>query len=469
MISRIVGNKGKLFLILCMLAIVNASVFSEVGSDGSDLTSRMEGMEMSEPKEFHPINATSKSFHWILTLFILLILPSISAVFAYANQFHWSLILQFILTGYLVFEVLFLPFPDNTDNHENRTSHGTLWFLTILLAITVFVGTFINGSNLILNKFYPKLAAKGNSFGGVFFPRVYKTLSTLTTLTGWVRVSMAPVALLGFCYGKHTGQCIAHGIMGTSFVFYGFVLSLVLVIPWIRKKQILSPESGSHSQEFYDSTLMCVWGIVNTFTEHRWGVEGWSHGDYQHTAMGIIWWAGGLLGMWQTRKRNNTRSFIPALLLIFTGWAMSEHSQHLKISTKVHAMFGIALMSAGVSRIVEILFVLWDKNCSENGQIYSFQYFPPFCLVLSGVLFMSATEEQLVLVNDLGADHSSYIMVASSAAFVIFLWMQILLYLYLRLVGYDENGELGFNGLDQEYQRAAQEFELSDLSDHENN
>ena len=108
---------------------------------------------------------------------------------------------------------------------------------------------------------------------------------------------MAPVALFGFCYGKHTGQCIAHGIMGSAFILYSFVLSLVLVIPWIRKHQLLNTSDGGGggatgtSQEFYDSTVMMVWG-VNTFTEHRWGRESWSMGDYQHTAMGIIggWW-----------------------------------------------------------------------------------------------------------------------------------------------------------------------------------
>lgn len=79
---------------------------------------------------------------------------------------------------------------------------------------------------------------------------------------------------------------------------------------------------------------------------------------------------------------------------------------------------------------------------------------------------MSANEQQLILVNDLGADHSSYILVVSGAAFVIYLWMLLLLSFYLRLVGYDENGELGaqqYSGIPE-----TQDFELSDLSDHEN-
>lgn len=421
-------------------------------------------MDMDGPKEFHPINAGSKTFHWILTLFVLLIIPSLSSVLAFAEKLHWSLLLLIVSAVYSVFESLFIDFPDNVDNHENRTSKGTSWFLSMLLGLTVFVGTFLNGSNFFINKYYPHLASKGQNG---YFSKAYRTLTVLVLLTGWVRVSMAPVALFGFCYGKHTGQCIAHGIMGLAFIWYAFVLILVLVIPWIRKHHIISNSNPNvRSQEFYDSSMMCLWGIVNTFTEHRWGKEAWSMGDYQHTAMGIIWWAGGLLGIFLSR--NNKRSFIPAALLIFTGWSMSQHSQHLEISTKVHAVFGIALMGAGVTRIYEIACLLRDKPCSDTGAILSFQYIPPFCLLLSGVLFMSATEEQLILVKDLGADASAYTLVVSSAAFVIYLWFLLLINLYLRLVGYDENGELsspnGYSTVDGDNPN---DFELGDFSEDE--
>ncbi|RLV94592.1 Protein YTP1 [Spathaspora sp. JA1] len=417
-------------------------------------------MDSDSPRvEFHPVNPGSKTFHWILTLFILLIIPSISTIFAIANKLSWSLLLHFIAAGYSIFDTLFLRFPDG-DNHENRTSRGTSWFLTVLLGVTVFIGTLINGTNLIINKFYPNYGGGNGEYGKM--TKLYKSLSVIVVLTGWVRVCMAPVALFGFCYGRHTGQCIAHGIMGSAFIGYSFVLSLVLVVPWIRKHQLLSPNTPTQSQEFYDSTVMMVWGIVNTFTEHRWGEEDWSMGDYQHTSMGIIWWAGGLLGMFLSRK--NKRSFIPGLLLIFTGYSMSAHSQHLMISTKVHAVFGIALMSAGVSRIVEISFLLAGKSCSlPNGEILQFQYFPSFCLCLAGILFMGATEEQLQLVHDLGSDHSAYILVVSSAAFMIFLWFQVLLWGYLKLVGYDEDGELA-TGIKYE---SIQDFEMDEIEDNE--
>lgn len=443
---------------LLTLAFLVCAAFADDGMD----------MDMGEKVEFHPVNAGSKAFHWILTLFLLLILPSISSVLAFAEVFHFASILHIVSLVFSALESLFFDFPDNVDNHENRTSKGTSWFLTWELAVTVFIGTLLNGSNIIMNRFFPLKAQDPYSAPSRWAMRTYKILAFTTTLTGWVRVCMAPVALFGFCYGKATGQCIAHGIMGSSFILYGFLLAWVLTIPWIRQHQRLNGDLNVRSQEFYDSTIMCLWGIVNTFTEHRWGKEDWNHGDYQHTSMGIIWWCGGLLGMWLSRK-NNTRSIIPALLLIYTGWAMSEHSQHLVISTKVHGLFGLVLMSGGLSRIIEICFLLKDNGSSDTGRILAFQHFPPMSLVLSGVLFMSANEEQLNLVHDLGADHSSYILVVSGAGFMIYLWMQLLLSLYLRLVGYDENGEIkklsGYANISADGEGS---FELNDLSDEDN-
>lgn len=421
-------------------------------------------MDMDNDRvEYHPINPGSKTFHWLLTVALLLLLPSISAALLLANKLHWSLMFQFVLLGYSVFEWMFLPFADNTDNHENRTSRGTSTFITLLLGANIFVGTLMNGSNWIMNRFFPSAAGSSQGENSGFLHKLFKTLSVIIALTGWVRVCLAVVALFGFCYGRHTGQCIAHGIMGTAFVFYAMVLAIVLIVPWIRKR-----DPNRRSQEFYDSVVMCAWGIVNTFTEHRWGKEPWNMGDYQHTAMGIIWWAGALVGVYLTRKKNNHRSVIPALLLVFTGWSMSQHHQHTAISTNVHAFFGLALMGAGFTRIIEICFLLHDKNCDESGRILAFQYMPPFCMTLSGVLFMAATEEQLELALGLGSDHSAYILVGTAAAFVVFLWILLMVNLYLRLVGFDEDGPLQALSISgEEYNRVndVQEFELENMSE----
>lgn len=62
----------------------------------------------------------------------------------------------------------------------------------------------------------------------------------------------------------HQGQCLAHFIMGSSFVAYGIVMLLML-----RVGGPLLIRNGK-SQEWYDSWVILLWGIVNTFTEHRY-------------------------------------------------------------------------------------------------------------------------------------------------------------------------------------------------------
>jgi hypothetical protein len=44
--------------------------------------------------------------------------------------------------------------------------------------------------------------------------------------------------------------------------------------------------------------------------------------------------------------------------IILTGYAMSDHAQALKLSTKVHAVFGYTLMLAGLTRLIEVCFVV---------------------------------------------------------------------------------------------------------------
>lgn len=427
--------------LLLAISLIIPSVISELDMD----------MDDSDPVNMDGIKAGPKTFHWLLSVLFLFLIPSVSAVLSFANRHGSSTTLQVVSAIYATIELMILRFPDMED-HENKVSRGTAWFLAFLLIFTVFVGSLTNSSKdmLLDEEFKTKWIA---TIGSRILLLVHRIVSVMVVLTGWVKVCLAPVALLGFCYDAHTGQCLAHGIMGSSFIAYGFYYAVILVVPWIR-----NGTGTSQSPEMFDSIVITVWGFVNTWTEHRWGRESWSMGDYQHTSMGIIWWSMGLLGIYLSR--GGRRTFIPALVLMFTGYSMSEHSQHLEISTKVHGMFGLLLITAGVTRIIEIAFLLKDER-SFPGKILSFQYLPSFGLIESGILFMGATEEQLILVKRLGSDHSAYILVLTSAASLIYLWFLLLIELYLRLVGANELGidERG------EYRAVHNEFELDDLSD----
>ncbi|KAL3488901.1 hypothetical protein BJX62DRAFT_239602 [Aspergillus germanicus] len=246
-------------------------------------------------------------------------------------------------------------------------------------------------------------------------------------IVSWVQMLFGGIAALGFCRDDHLGQCLAHFIMGSAFIAYGILLTILLLVGqyWLRRT--------GRSQEFFDSLVIAAWGCVNTFTEHRWGGP-WVHNDLQHTTMGIVWWCAGLLGIWLSRKRNGRpkRNLIPAIVILLTGYAMSGHPQHSMISTMIHTIFGYTLMAAGLTRIIEISFVLRDKSTlsADGTDPNSFQYLTPFLLYASGFLFMGATEEQMQLLEDAGVTHVAYVLILYSIAFILFLFVNILLHIY---------------------------------------
>lgn len=212
---------------------------------------------------------------------------------------------------------------------------------------------------------------KGGLWGRKVVVAVHGLIGKAFPIVTWVQMLFGGIVAMGYCRGDHLGQCLAHFIMGSAFIGYGIIMTILLLVgqAWIRRT--------GKSQEFFDSIVIALWGCVNTFTEHRWGGP-WVKNDLQHTTMGIIWWCAGLLGIWLSRSRSGRprRNIIPALVIIFTGWGMSAHPQELALSTMVHSVFGYTLMAAGAARIIEISFVLKDSR--GGGEPNSWQHLPPF-------------------------------------------------------------------------------------------
>ncbi|ELU45929.1 YTP1 protein [Rhizoctonia solani AG-1 IA] len=235
---------------------------------------------------------------------------------------------------------------------------------------------------------------------------------------GWTQMLLGVVVLRGYCGKEELGQCLAHYIMGSAFIGYGVLLAVVLLAGggriWYGKRwrdggkgeKVVSPRS----QEWWDGWVIMLW--VST--------------------LGVIWWAGGALAVFLAR--NGKRTVVPALIIIVTGWAMSSHSQAMEISTKVHGIFGVVLMSAGAARIIEITFVLKDAaSISDDESTRPSRNAKPVeiqLLVAGGILFMSATDEELKAVEGIEMDHVTYILLMLSIGFVIYLYANLLLHIY---------------------------------------
>ncbi|KAI9676616.1 MAG: hypothetical protein M1829_002933 [Trizodia sp. TS-e1964] len=290
-------------------------------------------------------------------------------------------------------------------------------FLTILLMVQIGLGIYLR----------LHLTISFNARIRPYIRMLHGIVGKAMPLISWTQMLFGGITALGYCQRDHLGQCLAHFIMGSAFIIYGVLLTILLLVgqAWLKRT--------GRSQEFFDSIIIGAWGFVNTFTEHRSG-EPWSHDSLQHTTMGVVWWCAGVLGIFLSRKRDGSpkRNLIPGMVLLITGWAMSGHAQRLPVSTMVHKAFGYTLMAAGVTRMVEIAFVLKDEPyINQDGtEGSSFQHIPTFLLYASGYLFMGATEEQMQLVNDADIGHVSYVLVLYSLAFLTYFLVNVLLHVY---------------------------------------
>lgn len=365
----------------------------------------------------NPIDNTLWLHIGVMTIAFGMLFP-LGIVFGLSKS-KWHVPTQVLATALAIFGVL-LAHTKRTGRQFKSNIHAHFApYLITYLVFQVCLGVYLRlHLSRGINKHIRRVAVSLHGWMGSLFP-----------IFSWIQMGFGGITALGFCRnstGDHLGQCLAHGIMGSAFIGYGIVMLIMLhVQPWLARLKI--------SQELLDSSVIMAWGLVNTFTEHRWG-SSWSHKDLQHTSLGIIWVAAGIAGIFlSSRNGKPKRNVVPAAVIFLTGWAMSGHAQALILSTKMHATFGYTLMAAGVTRIVEVAVLLRDAPHAEtlhSDGPRAFQYIPPFLLISSGLLFMGSNEEQIVMINDAMIDPVSYSLVLYSLAFLVFFFANYLIHIY---------------------------------------
>ncbi|CAI2165768.1 1913_t:CDS:2 [Funneliformis geosporum] len=276
------------------------------------------------------------------------------------SRSKWHIPLQ-ILGSLLLLIGYFLGHAHGGRQFSGDNIHGSFATIVVLtLASQVSLGIYLK----------LHLEYGFNKWLGPLCVKIHKLIGISMPIIGYIQIVFGVITATGWCRDDHLGQCLAHFIMGSSFIAYGMMTILLLRIgsEWLRSK--------GKSQDYFDSLIIMMWGFMNTWTEHRWN-EPWTHKDYQHTALGIMWWAGGLVGFYLSR--NGKRNVFPGLVILFTGFVMSTHAQLLEVSIVVHAVFGYSLMGAGLIRIIEVCFFT-----NNIGSIKVIQQLPPFLLILSG-------------------------------------------------------------------------------------
>ncbi|KAI9030343.1 hypothetical protein DFJ74DRAFT_466441 [Hyaloraphidium curvatum] len=288
------------------------------------------------------------------------------------------------------------------------------WLLLALLACQVAAGLGLHTANAA------HVAASARSAMLRVASAWHRAFGVAIFLFPYVQIQFGVIAMGRMCWsipGYYLGQCIAHHIMGTAFVYYGAFTSL----RYFGLLRVLKMPDDS-----YDSVVILAWGVVNSLTEHRWG-QSWNHGDVQHTSMGIVWVGAGLLSVLVSFYLRSVPNVFPALVLGITGIAMALHFQHLPYSTMMHAFFGVSLILASLSRILSMY---WDQERAGRGRL---GILTSYLLIQSGVLFMGSNQEALEFFAGTGiVDPASYGMLLCAAAFLIQAWILLLIYIYVR-------------------------------------
>lgn len=134
-------------------------------------------------------------------------------------------------------------------------------------------------------------------------------------------------------------------------------------------------------------------------------------------------------------------------------------------------MFGYSLILAGILRVVEVCFVLNDTP-TPSPTVRIFQHLPPYLLVLGGIMFMSATHEEMKNADNLGIDHVSYALFDFSLSFLVYLVITFLVHLYSNSgrnasLNADTEPEAGYAKLTQRDGHEVEGAEVFELTEHD--
>jgi hypothetical protein len=152
-------------------------------------------------------------------------------------------------------------------------STGANWVI-LMIIIQASIGVFL--------KFYrqPTILRLVTKTG-------HKVIGIGWFVMGGVQCALGLITYMGYCGDMHTGNCLAHGLMGSSIAVYGigaYITSSGAGRHWLHRlanrlidrinKSRRSSSSLSYkgqSVDWVDAWLITVWGVFNTFTEHHWG------------------------------------------------------------------------------------------------------------------------------------------------------------------------------------------------------
>lgn len=282
-------------------------------------------------------------------------------------------------------------------------------------------------------------------------PRLYAALQTVHTFISRGLVGLASAVLYigiaiytGSCRHHFQNVCLAHGIKGGIFFWYG-LLSFARYLgafgeygwSWNKRPTLANtPESRAStwrrtmpSAEAVECLVIFLYGVSNTWLERLGAEPGepYTIKQIQHISIAVMFWFVGLVGMGlesiplralmaravveahpasvhrhgedtleqQAPPPSYASNFnpFPALVIGVTGVAMAAHHQDYVYEVQIHMLWGMLLAAFALFRMLTY-FLLWLRPPSSvlPGRPPT-EVLASFSLTCGGLLFMLSNEE----------------------------------------------------------------------------
>lgn len=314
------------------------------------------------------------------------------------------------------------------------------------------------------------------------FPRLHFTLDMVYTTVSrglvplaFTVVYVAIAVYTGSCRRGYKNVCLAHGIKGGVFFWYG-VLTFARYLGafgeygWAWNKRP-TPENSMHSRaafwrrnmpsgEFVESLVIFLYGISNTWLERLGAAPGdpYTVKQIQHISIAVMFWFIGIIGMalesttlrrilgfavvrshpsaTPAREAGNeveaqqpppsySQSFnpFPALVIGVTGVAMAAHHQDYVYEVQIHILWGEMLAAFAFFRWLTYFFLWVRPPASTLPSRPPTEIVASFALCCGGLLFMLSNEEvSFAAMRSDYADVMAVLNVAISVVALVFCW-----------------------------------------------
>lgn len=313
-------------------------------------------------------------------------------------------------------------------------------------------------------------------------PRVHFTLQVAYTTVSRGLVPLASTIVYvsiaiytGSCRRGYKNVCLAHGIKGAIFFWYGILtfaryLGAFGDYGWAWNKRP-TPENSMHSRasfwrrnmpsaEFVESLVIFLYGISNTWLERLGARPGdpYTVKQIQHISIAVMFWFIGLVGMAlesksvrnmlgyavvrrhpaatpgranedetlaQAQPPSYSQSFnpFPSLVIGVTGVAMAAHHQDYLYEVQVHILWGEMLAAFAVLRWLTYFFLWIRPPTSTLPSRPPTEAVASFALCCGGLLFMLSNEEvSFAAMRSDYADAMAMLNLAISIVALVFCW-----------------------------------------------